>query len=147
MVAEALDGFVEEERMAIQVDVVLLLCGIDNLPRGHTAKHAAVLASLHRDHHGDHHPHPHVDAGYNVTLSPPPPEPEPPADAAIGERVMVEGMDGDALTPNQLKKKKAWEAVSPELKMVGGVATFRGQPIVTSAGACTTPTVVEGKIS
>ena len=72
---------------------------------------------------------------------------EPPADAAIGERVMVEGMDGDALTPNQLKKKKAWEAVSPELKMVGGVATFRGQPIVTSAGACTTPTVVEGKIS
>ena len=38
-------------------------------------------------------------------------------------------------------------AVSPELKMVGGVATFRGQPIVTSAGACTTPTVVEGKIS
>ena len=72
---------------------------------------------------------------------------EPPADAAIGERVMVEGMDGDALTPNQLKKKRAWEAVSPELKMVGGVATFRGQPIVTSAGACTTPTVVEGKIS
>ena len=72
---------------------------------------------------------------------------EPPADAEVGERVFCEGMEGEPLSPNQIKKKKVWEAVSPDLKVVDGVATFKGSPILTSAGPCTTPTVKDGGIS
>uniref|UniRef100_A0A7S1UFX4 tRNA-binding domain-containing protein n=1 Tax=Phaeomonas parva TaxID=124430 RepID=A0A7S1UFX4_9STRA len=72
---------------------------------------------------------------------------EPPAEAEIGERVFVEGMEGEPFSPNQVKKKKAWENVSPNLKVIDGTATFKGEPIMTTAGACTTPTVTEGRIS
>ena len=41
----------------------------------------------------------------------------PPADAPVGERVACEGMEGAAMTPNQVKKKKAWEKIQPDLKV------------------------------
>ena len=41
----------------------------------------------------------------------------PPADAPVGERVACEGLEGAAMTPNQVKKKKAWEKIQPDLKV------------------------------
>ena len=62
---------------------------------------------------------------------------EPPADAAIGERVFVEGFPGDAATANQVGKKKMLDVIFPDLKTDSeGVATFKGAALSTSAGAC-----------
>jgi methionyl-tRNA synthetase len=62
---------------------------------------------------------------------------EPPADAAIGERVFVEGYSGDPATENQVGKKKMLDAIFPDLKTNGdGVATYKGAALITSAGAC-----------
>mmetsp|Transcript_8570 Transcript_8570/g.26797 ORF Transcript_8570/g.26797 Transcript_8570/m.26797 type:complete len:209 (-) Transcript_8570:40-666(-) len=72
---------------------------------------------------------------------------EPPADADEGERAFVDGVDGDAATPNQVKKKKLWPPVADGLKMVGGVATFGGDVISTSEGPCTCATIADGDIS
>jgi aminoacyl tRNA synthase complex-interacting multifunctional protein 1 len=40
---------------------------------------------------------------------------EPPSDAEIGERVFVEGFEGDFFSPSQEKKKKAWKKLQPQL--------------------------------
>ncbi|GFH45848.1 hypothetical protein CTEN210_02322 [Chaetoceros tenuissimus] len=62
---------------------------------------------------------------------------EPPKDAAIGERVFVEGFDGEPATENQLARKKLLDIVFPELKTnVDGIATYKGSPLFTSAGSC-----------
>ena len=62
---------------------------------------------------------------------------EPPADAKIGERVVVEGFHGEPATENQVIKKKMLEIIFPDLKTNGGgVATYKGTPFTTSAGAC-----------
>jgi len=62
---------------------------------------------------------------------------EPPADAAIGERVMFEGYDGEPATENQVIKKKMLDAIFPDLKTDDdGVATYKGVPFTTSAGVC-----------
>lgn len=62
---------------------------------------------------------------------------DPPADAEIGERVTVEGFDGEPATENQVIKKKMLEAIFPDLKTNGeSVATYRGIPLMTSAGPC-----------
>merc|ERR1712087_424543 len=61
----------------------------------------------------------------------------PPEGAKIGERVMVEGYDGEPATENQVIKKKMLDAIFPDLLTDGeGVATFKGTPFTTSAGAC-----------
>jgi phenylalanyl-tRNA synthetase alpha chain len=63
---------------------------------------------------------------------------EPPAGAAIGERVSVEGFDGEAATENQVIKKKMLDAIFPDLKTDSfGVATYKGVALSTSAGPCT----------
>ena len=62
---------------------------------------------------------------------------EPPADAAVGERVFVEGFEGDAATENQVGKKKMLDIIFPDLKTnEEGVATYKGAALTTSAGAC-----------
>jgi aminoacyl tRNA synthase complex-interacting multifunctional protein 1 len=62
---------------------------------------------------------------------------EPPADAVIGERVMIEGFDGEPATENQVIKKKMLDVIFPDLKTNGeGVATYKGKPFGTSAGPC-----------
>eukprot|EP00547_Thalassionema_nitzschioides_P002335 CAMPEP_0194224450 /NCGR_PEP_ID=MMETSP0156-20130528/37496_1 /TAXON_ID=33649 /ORGANISM="Thalassionema nitzschioides, Strain L26-B" /LENGTH=237 /DNA_ID=CAMNT_0038956021 /DNA_START=84 /DNA_END=797 /DNA_ORIENTATION=+ len=62
---------------------------------------------------------------------------EPPAEAAIGERVMVDGFDGEPATENQVIKKKMLNAIFPDLKTNDeGVATYKDVPFTTSAGAC-----------
>mmetsp|Transcript_42304 Transcript_42304/g.62760 ORF Transcript_42304/g.62760 Transcript_42304/m.62760 type:complete len:242 (-) Transcript_42304:62-787(-) len=61
----------------------------------------------------------------------------PPADATVGERVAVEGFEGDPATGNQLQKKKMLETIFPDLKTdAAGVACYKGKPFTTSAGPC-----------
>jgi len=65
---------------------------------------------------------------------------EPPADANVGERVFVEGYEGEPATENQILKKKMLEAIFPDLQTdSAGVATYKGQPLSTSAGVCKAP--------
>lgn len=63
---------------------------------------------------------------------------EPPADAAVGERITVDGFDAPDPDP-VLKSKtqqKVWPAVAEDLKADGGgVATYQGKQLKTSAGA------------
>jgi aminoacyl tRNA synthase complex-interacting multifunctional protein 1 len=62
---------------------------------------------------------------------------EPPEGAAIGERVLVDGFDGEPATENQILKKKMLEAIYPDLKTnADGVPTYKGVPLLTSAGPC-----------
>jgi phenylalanyl-tRNA synthetase alpha chain len=65
---------------------------------------------------------------------------EPPEGAKIGERVMVEGFDGEPATENQIIKKKMLDVIFPDLKTdSSGVATYKGIPLSTNAGACKAP--------
>ncbi len=62
---------------------------------------------------------------------------EPPADAAVGERIIVEGFNGDPATENQIQKKKMLKKIFPDLKTnEDGVAMYKGLPLMTSAGEC-----------
>merc|ERR1711935_163303 len=62
---------------------------------------------------------------------------EPPEGAKIGERVMVDGFDGEPATENQVIKKKMLDAIFPDLATNdSGVATYKGKALITSAGAC-----------
>jgi len=73
---------------------------------------------------------------------------EPPEGSAPGERVLCK--DSTAIppaSPNRVKKKKLMEAAAEELRAVDGVATYRGVPLCTEAGPCTSPTVAEGTIN
>lgn len=72
----------------------------------------------------------------------------PPDDAVIGERVFVEGLEGEAVSSTQVKKKKIWEGVATGLKTgEGGVAQWSGKNIMTSAGVCVTASLVGAPIS
>jgi aminoacyl tRNA synthase complex-interacting multifunctional protein 1 len=63
---------------------------------------------------------------------------EPPEGAQVGERITVEGFDGAAATENQIIKKKMLDAIFPDLATdTNGVATYKGKPLATSAGVCT----------
>ena len=63
----------------------------------------------------------------------------PPEGAAVGERVMFAGFEGEpeaVLNP----KKKQLDAVSPDLKTnAEGVACYKDVPFMTTAGPCTSP--------
>jgi tRNA-binding EMAP/Myf-like protein len=77
---------------------------------------------------------------------------EPPEGAVVGERVFFGDGDGaaqpEAALPNQLQKKKFWEACQPLLRTGGDrVAAFEGQQMMTSAGAVTTATLANASIS
>lgn len=63
---------------------------------------------------------------------------EPPADAKIGERVVVEGFDGEPATENQIVKRKMLDAIFPDLSTNSeGVAIYKGVSLLTSTGPCT----------
>jgi methionyl-tRNA synthetase len=66
----------------------------------------------------------------------------PPEGAQIGERVFVSEMTGDPFSPVQVRKKKVWENVLKSLRTVeGGILTWEGKPILTSAGPCKAPSL------
>ena len=76
----------------------------------------------------------------------------PPIDAKIGERVTVpdfdfEGEEGQPFTENQIGKKKIFEKIAPHLVTSKyGIPEFLGRPLMTSAGACTSP-IADGTVS
>eukprot|EP00555_Chaetoceros_dichaeta_P012030 CAMPEP_0198255078 /NCGR_PEP_ID=MMETSP1447-20131203/5309_1 /TAXON_ID=420782 /ORGANISM="Chaetoceros dichaeta, Strain CCMP1751" /LENGTH=607 /DNA_ID=CAMNT_0043941387 /DNA_START=138 /DNA_END=1962 /DNA_ORIENTATION=+ len=62
---------------------------------------------------------------------------EPPVGAKVGERIVVEGFDGEPATENQIVKKKMLNAIFPDLSTdSNGVATYKGVALSTSAGPC-----------
>jgi len=62
---------------------------------------------------------------------------EPPLGAKVGERIMVEGFDGEPATENQVLKKKMLNVIFPDLVTdANGVATYKGVALATSAGQC-----------
>ncbi|CAM6083209.1 unnamed protein product [Calypogeia fissa] len=69
----------------------------------------------------------------------------PPKEAKIGERVTAEGYDGKpeaVLNP----KKKQWDKIYPDLHTDdAGVACYKGKPLTTSAGPCTS-SIIKGTI-
>ena len=69
---------------------------------------------------------------------------EPPAGAARAAH-HVEGIMEDPASPNKVKKKKLMEKSAEELRAVDNVACYRGVPLSTSAGPCTSP--VNGPIN
>lgn len=73
---------------------------------------------------------------------------EPPATAEAGERVKIDGLEGSPLSPAQVNKRKVWEAVAKDLSTIdGGVATWEGKVIVTTAGPCSAASLVGAPIS
>lgn len=72
----------------------------------------------------------------------------PPADAPVGERVFIDGFSGEPFSSTQVKKKKTWDIVAKNLKTIeGGVATWDGKEIKTSAGVCSAASLVGAPIS
>jgi methionine--tRNA ligase beta chain len=74
---------------------------------------------------------------------------DPPPGSVAGERVAVRGLPpGEPYSSTQVKKKKVWEAVAKDLATAdGGIATWQGKPLETSAGPCSVPTLVGAPIS
>ncbi len=52
--------------------------------------------------------------------------------------------EGEPCTPAQLEKKKILEHVLPDMFSKAGLATYKGIPLITSAGPCTCPTLQDG---
>ena len=71
----------------------------------------------------------------------------PPESAKPGDRVVGQGLPtSEPLSASQCDKKKAFEAVAPLLKLVDGVATWDGLPLViaSTGEVVTSPTLKEG---
>lgn len=66
----------------------------------------------------------------------------------MGERVTVASESGEPVSAAQVKKQKVLEKVSPDfLTDDKCVATYKGEPIMTSAGPCTAKSLVKAFIS
>jgi len=73
---------------------------------------------------------------------------EPPEGSRIGERVVIEGLEGAPFSSSQVKKKKIWSTVSKDLKTDnGGIATWQGKTVQTSSGPCKAASIVGAPIS
>eukprot|EP01035_Chromulina_nebulosa_P017132 gene17132-22646_t len=73
---------------------------------------------------------------------------EPPPGSIVGERVFIEGLQGDPFLPNQIKKFKIWENVIVDLKTNEScVACWKGMPLLTSLGNCKTQTLSLSQLS
>jgi len=60
---------------------------------------------------------------------------EPPEDAPIGERITVEGCEGEPETEQKIAKKKIFEKLVGDLKTIeGGVASYKGKAFMTTKG-------------
>ena len=69
---------------------------------------------------------------------------DPPAGAKVGERVTIEGLTGDPVTPAQVEKTKAFVTAAEKLTTnAEHVATYDGKAFITSAGPCTCPTLAD----
>ena len=59
----------------------------------------------------------------------------PPADAAVGDRLVIPGVEGDPWPAAKVKKLKVWEAMSADLATNEQcVVCWKGQQVVTASG-------------
>jgi len=73
---------------------------------------------------------------------------DPPEGAEVGERISFEGLSGDVLSPSQMAKQKAWEAVQPEFSISPeGVAMYKTTAFSTKAGICKVASLKAGVLS
>ena len=71
----------------------------------------------------------------------------PPADAKPGDRIYVTSLSNTPLTVNQCDKKKAFEKVSIDLKLVSGIAYWTDLLLTTeNGGQVTSATIKDGAI-
>lgn len=62
---------------------------------------------------------------------------QPSADAIIGERINVEGYEGEPATENQILKKKMLDSIIPHLQTdSNGMPCYKGIPLKTATGIC-----------
>ena len=60
---------------------------------------------------------------------------DPPSDADVGDRLVVEGLEGPAWPSAKVKKLKLWESISADLKTNAEcIACWQGNPLLTSKG-------------
>lgn len=74
---------------------------------------------------------------------------DPPADAAIGERVIGEGLTNAPVSASQCDKKKVFETIGADLRVnEDGVAMWKDIRLVTEKTnqTCTTPTIRNGPV-
>jgi len=72
----------------------------------------------------------------------------PPEDAVVGERIFVDGLSGEAASAAQVKKKKIWDNVVPDLKSNEKcLASWNGKALMTSTGECSVKSLTEAPIS
>lgn len=72
----------------------------------------------------------------------------PPDGSKVGERVFIEGLDGEPISSAQVKKRKVWPEVAKDLKSgENGVATWQGKIIKSSVGPCKAASLVGAPIS
>lgn len=72
---------------------------------------------------------------------------KPPDACAIGERVVFKGCPGEPFTPQQVNKKKVWEAVAPLLSTNDAcVAMYKDLSFDTAHGPCTVASIKGGGI-
>ena len=70
---------------------------------------------------------------------------DPPVGATIGERVYIEGQEGEPQSSNVIKKRKTWDTVKKNLKVDGNKnATHDNLVFRCQAGPCTVVTLDEG---
>lgn len=76
---------------------------------------------------------------------------EVPEGAEIGERVFIEGLEGEPFSAQQVKKKKVWNTVSKNLKCDGAGKVIwdgeKGGNVMTKSGECTVKSVRDAMIS
>ncbi|CAH0473235.1 unnamed protein product [Peronospora belbahrii] len=126
-IASGLQAFYSLEEM--QNRKVLVLLNLKPAKLGGFKSHGMVLCASDATH-------------VNVQLV------EPPADAMVGERVTVASESGEPLSAAQIKKQKVLEKVSPDFITDDKcVATYKGEPIMTSIGPCTAKSLIKAYIS
>lgn len=72
---------------------------------------------------------------------------EPPEDSKPGDRIVGEGLGGSPLTPNQVDKQKAFEAIAADLRVDGeGLARWTQVSLVSASSGkpCRAPSVRHG---
>jgi aminoacyl tRNA synthase complex-interacting multifunctional protein 1 len=76
---------------------------------------------------------------------------DPPADAQPGEHLMLDGFgimkpdEADAVLKSK-SQQGVWKMVAPDLRLVGGEATYNGKLFTTSAGPLTCKSLKDGTV-
>jgi len=70
-----------------------------------------------------------------------------PEGAKVGERVWIEGVEGEPLPPNQVAKKSILPKVLVDMKTTADrQASWQGKVIMTSGGPCTAPSMADSPV-